>query len=97
MWTPWKISQSTSQGRYAVTLDGSVTTLDGAISQNVFQSPLFVETDLAKMQHELTLQNVPSTPTSTSVDVDYIVITAGDGNPKSVRSHVIQIPAYKLY
>ena len=80
-----------------VTLDGSITSREGHALQEVFQVPIFSETELAKMQHEMTLQNVPGPPDFTWVDVDYVVITAGDGNPKSVRSHIIRLSPYKLY
>ncbi|KAI0684588.1 hypothetical protein BC835DRAFT_616767 [Cytidiella melzeri] len=68
---------------YSVTLDGNVTVANGNSNSTAsfFQSVLFQATDLDTHQHRLVLQNAYTTPAPSYVDVDYVLVTSGDGNP----------------
>lgn len=70
------------QDVYWATLDG-VTTIGNGNSNssgNIFQHSIFSASRLSNDQHTLILQNKYSTTVPSWVDVDYIVVTSGDGN-----------------
>lgn len=67
---------------YLVTLDG-VTHYGNANSNGsteFFKQLMFSATNLSDDQHQIVLQNNPTTVTSSGVDIDYILVTTGDGN-----------------
>ena len=75
---------------YAVTLDQTTVTANGSSGDpnlNLFNQLLFSQKglDLGR-QHQVVLKNQYTTPDPSYVDVDYIVITSGDGNEKYVAS-----------
>jgi hypothetical protein len=68
---------------YSVTLDGTTKYASGqpvVANTNMFQTLLFSQTGLDNTQHQLQLQNKYSTSVPAWVDVDFIVVTSGDGN-----------------
>ncbi|EKM58539.1 uncharacterized protein PHACADRAFT_252958 [Phanerochaete carnosa HHB-10118-sp] len=69
---------------YAVTIDGATTTANGysgSANINIFNATLFSQTGLdTSEQHQIALQNKYSTSTPAYVDLDYVIITSGDGN-----------------
>ncbi|GJE94535.1 hypothetical protein PsYK624_107050 [Phanerochaete sordida] len=69
---------------YAVTLDGQTTTANGypgSSNANLFNQTLFSQTGLNLSQtHQISLTNTPSSSTLAYTDLDYVVITAGDGD-----------------
>ena len=77
---------STQQDIYWVTLDGDVTVRNGNpnSTENLFQQLMYSATDLGKEQHELVLQNKYSTSQPSWVDVDFMLVTSGDGDPTYV-------------
>ena len=67
-----------------MTLDGHSTTKNGAADEDAFNCTLFSQTGLNGDQHQLTLQNEWRGAFPTWFDVDYIVVTVGDGDTRSV-------------
>ncbi|KIP10533.1 hypothetical protein PHLGIDRAFT_232823 [Phlebiopsis gigantea 11061_1 CR5-6] len=69
---------------YAVTLDQTTVTANGNSgdgSVNLFNQLLFSQTGLDESQaHTVTLKNQYTTSSASWVDVDYMLVTAGDGN-----------------
>lgn len=65
-----------------MTLDGSTTAANGnSGSINIFNATLFNQTGLdTSKPHQVALRNEYSTSTPAYVDVDCIIVTAGDGN-----------------
>lgn len=69
-------------------LDGG-SQFDGSATANVnqFNTLLYSTTSLdATKQHRLVIQNVHGSSQGSSMDIDYIVVTAGDGNDRCVCS-----------
>ncbi|KAI0091119.1 hypothetical protein BDY19DRAFT_933898 [Irpex rosettiformis] len=73
---------------YWVTLDGNVTVGNGNpnSTMNLFQHLMYSATNLPDGEHHLVLQNKYSTAGASWVDVDYMLVTSGDGNPVT-QSH----------
>ncbi len=71
------------QDVYWVTLDGTTTVRNGNANggPEAFQQLMFSATGLGKDQHQLVLQNKYTTASPSWVDVDYILVTSGDGDP----------------
>lgn len=74
------------QDIYAVTLDQTTVTADGnsgSSTVNLFNQLLFSQDglDLDK-QHQVVLRNQYTTVDPSWVDVDYMIVTSGDGNEK---------------
>lgn len=71
------------QDVYWVTLDGTTTVRNGNANggPEAFQQLMFSATGLSKDQHQLVLQNKYTTTSPSWVDVDYILVTSGDGDP----------------
>lgn len=69
-----------------MTLDGNTVTGKGQADDpgaNQFNATLFSQTGLdTRKPHTLTLQNKYTTTSPSWVDVDYIVVTTGDGVKK---------------
>ncbi|GJE94534.1 hypothetical protein PsYK624_107040 [Phanerochaete sordida] len=66
---------------YSVILDGHTTTGHGYSAADSFQQMLFNQTGLSPSQeHHISLSNTPSSSTLAYTDLDYVVITAGDGD-----------------
>ena len=71
------------QDMYLVTLDGQIYSADGYARPNMYQQVLFAQEGLEQStEHQVILQNNYTTSTPSWVDVDWIVITSGDGNPE---------------
>ncbi len=75
-----------SQGEYAVDLDGLTTTASGYSNNLTFNITLFSATDLDDTEHQVVLKNMFSSPAAAWVDLNYVVVTSGDGNPLYVLS-----------
>ncbi|KAI0342651.1 hypothetical protein BDW22DRAFT_131485 [Trametopsis cervina] len=69
--------------QYWATLDGVTTIANGNpnSSTNLFNHLMFSASNLGPQQHQLILQNKYQTTGPSWVDVDYILMTSGDGNP----------------
>lgn len=66
---------------YTVTLDdSSKSTKDGQNTEGLYQQNMFAATGLPFGRHSVTLENTNRTPAAPYVDLDYIIITVGDGN-----------------
>ena len=69
-----------------MTLDQTTVTANGNsgdASVNLFNQLLFSKTGLDESQvHTVTLKNQYTTSSASWVDVDYMLVTAGDGNEK---------------
>ena len=68
-----------------MTLDGQTTTASGqpaVANTNEFSMLLFSQTGLDDTQHVLQLKNQYQTSSPSWVDVDYILVTSGDGDTK---------------
>ena len=59
---------------YNVTLDGGAPQTFNGSADNIFQTPLFSQTDLSNTQHTITLTNagVDATRTNDYLDVDFV-------------------------
>ncbi|KAI0091115.1 hypothetical protein BDY19DRAFT_991693 [Irpex rosettiformis] len=69
---------------YVVTLDGDRTVRNGhANGTDEFQQLMFSATNLGANQHDLVLTNNYTTVNASWVDVDYIVVTSGDGKTQT--------------
>ncbi|PSS34147.1 hypothetical protein PHLCEN_2v1815 [Hermanssonia centrifuga] len=73
---------------YTTTLDGMSTTGYGQSNTPIFNSSLFSATNLGGQQHRLVLTNTFTTPADPWVDIDYMVITSGDGNAQTQSADV---------
>ncbi|KAJ3553754.1 hypothetical protein NM688_g3447 [Phlebia brevispora] len=75
-------ARRTNHGEYSATLDEATTVQNGEAPVDQFNCTLYSHTGLDEGQHEVILQNEwpPDTP-NTWFDIDYMVITSGDGNP----------------
>ena len=69
---------------YTVTLDGQQTTKDGLnTGPPTFQQVMFSAEDLdLGQQHQISLKNTFISPAAPFVDLDFIIFTDGDGNPR---------------
>ena len=64
-----------------ITLDGQNTSENGYADPTLYQQLLFAKDELSlKVDHRIILQNNYTTPNSSSVDLDWITITSGNGN-----------------
>lgn len=73
------------QDMYAVELDNGTTTANGFSTTSLFNETLFVQSGLDPAKpHTIALKNQYSRANPSFVDVDYMVVTAGDGNPECV-------------
>ena len=72
---------------YTVTLDGQQTTTDGLnTGPPTFQQLMFGAEGLDLSQHhQISLKNTFQSPAAPFVDLDFIIYTDGDGNPKWVE------------
>ena len=70
------------KGPYTAFLDGVATPGDGATSIDTFNVSLFHQTGLGSDQHSLTMMNQWAGSTPTWFDIDYMLVTSGDGNPR---------------
>ena len=70
------------QGTYSVTLDGDSTDYPGHAKPSKFQQVMFSEMQLsASQEHSIVLENVfYENDSAPYVDLDYIIVTQGDGN-----------------
>jgi hypothetical protein len=67
---------------YSVTLDGGlVANRNGAAKEDVYQTLLYGNSTLNYGTHHITLAN---TGAPSFMDLDYIIITTGDGTTESV-------------
>ncbi|KAI0091114.1 hypothetical protein BDY19DRAFT_886314 [Irpex rosettiformis] len=66
--------------QYSVTLDGTTTVKNGYSNGEKFQQLMFSATNLNNVQHQLVLKNTYTTTGPSWVDVDYILVTSGDGD-----------------
>ncbi|PSR81991.1 hypothetical protein PHLCEN_2v6166, partial [Hermanssonia centrifuga] len=74
---------------YTTTLDGvSTPPVDGQSNGPRFNSSLFNATNLGGNQHQLVLRNTFISSASPFVDIDYMVITSGDGNAQTQSTDV---------
>lgn len=74
---------SSAQGFYAVTLDGDTIAADGFSIEELFNMSLFNHQNLAENQvHHLVLQNNYDSIVPSYVDLDYMVLTVGDGSER---------------
>ncbi|KIP01363.1 hypothetical protein PHLGIDRAFT_362060 [Phlebiopsis gigantea 11061_1 CR5-6] len=72
---------------YAVALDGEVTKANGFSADPLFNQPLFSQTGLDHSKpHTIVLSNQYTTTSPSWVDVDYMVVTASDGNSKTLSN-----------
>lgn len=55
---------------------------DGQSNDPHYQQNMFSAERLNSGQHNITLQNKFTSPAAPFVDLDYIVVTTGDGNPQ---------------
>ncbi|KAI0783846.1 hypothetical protein BC629DRAFT_529054 [Irpex lacteus] len=75
---------------YRVTLDGDNTFRNGRSNgSDEFQQVMFSATGLSRDQHELVLKNNYTTTIPSYVDVDYVVITSGDGNSQTQSNDTV--------
>ncbi|PSR81993.1 hypothetical protein PHLCEN_2v6168 [Hermanssonia centrifuga] len=77
-------SRRPDRGEYAVDLDGLTTTASGYSNNLTFNVTLFSATDLDDTEHQVALKNMFSSPAAAWVDLNYVVVTSGDGNPQYV-------------
>lgn len=75
-------SSISSQGNYQSTLDGIVQNSSAHADTAIFDAVLFSATDINTAPHQLVLRNAPDASPNTAFDIDYMVITTGDGNAK---------------
>ena len=64
------------------TLDGVAVAGNGYNAPDIYNVVLFSHEQLDDHQHELIMQNQWSDGSATWLDIDYIVITAGDGDSR---------------
>ncbi|KAJ3553757.1 hypothetical protein NM688_g3448 [Phlebia brevispora] len=79
-------ARRTNHGKYSATLDGSTTVYNGDVSVDQFNCTLYSQTSLAAGQHDLILENQWTGENPTWFDIDYMIITSGDGNPATQSS-----------
>lgn len=81
---------------YSVTLDGvHQPGLSAAANVDQFDSLLFTASSLnTGQEHQVVFGNVPGSSRDSPTDIDYMVITAGNGNDQCVFSveHSIIVP-----
>jgi hypothetical protein len=75
-----------NHGMYAVNVDGQTTSNNGSRDPNAFQTLLYGNSDLPYGEHQVTLTN---TGAPGWVDLDYVVLTVGDGTKCVPSAHLI--------
>ncbi|KAI0684583.1 hypothetical protein BC835DRAFT_1310487 [Cytidiella melzeri] len=80
-----------NHGVYSVSLDGNITLANGNSNstESFFERLIFSADELSDDEHQLVLQNQHSTPLAAFVDLDYILVTSGDGNPDTQSKDTI--------
>ena len=63
-------------------MDALQATENGMMPQAMFNTTLFSQTGLSNGQHQLMIHNDYSGSTPAVFDLDYVLVTTGDGNAK---------------
>ncbi|GJE87433.1 hypothetical protein PsYK624_035160 [Phanerochaete sordida] len=75
---------------YTVTVDDQDTTGNGYSASALFQQILFNQTGLSLSQeHQISLSNTPAPAVNAYVDLDYVIITAGDGDASTQSQDIV--------
>jgi hypothetical protein len=90
---PCRCFLTSAQGNYSVTLDGTTTSTDSQLQQDVLQAPLFAQTDLPPGTHHVAINDTSTATLSiASLDVDNITLILGDGDATYVSSFLAREP-----